>query len=195
MPVRPRRPGSRWEQRVAPLCVCSRSTVPWLLLLLRRSSGPLLARPCAGPLPGLLSLSRVAFQPRLWHQCGSRWGQVTVSLPSRLSLSRVSREARCSRRIIGLLMPGGITVSPGAKNTPLVCALSYVWGGKPVEGWQRFTTGLLMTEKHIRAISAQPGENNKPQSATVMFTASSKNPGAVPCLRFTASFKLQFEDI
>lgn len=63
-----------------------------------------------------------------------------------------------------------------------------------MEGWQRFTTGLLMTEKHIRAISAQPGENNKPQSATVMFTASSENPGAVPSLRFIASFKLQFED-
>lgn len=53
-----------------------------------------------------------------------------------------------------------VTVSPRAINTPLVCL--HTWGGKPVVGRQRITTGLLMTEKQIRAISEQPGGTTNP---------------------------------
>lgn len=92
--LRRRRPGSRWEQWVAPFCVCSRS---------HSSRAPLALcwpGPRAGPLPGLCHSAVLLFS--LASDISAARGGVRSPSPSRLSLSRVSREARCSRRIIGL---------------------------------------------------------------------------------------------
>ena len=103
------RPESRWEQQWH-LSLCGGEH--WAVALLALCLNSPVAPSCCFPASPLT------------QRCA--WGQVAVSL--QLSLSRVSREARCSGRIIGLLMSGGITVSSWAKNTPLVCPPSYMWG-------------------------------------------------------------------
>lgn len=67
-----------------------------------------------------------------------------------------------------------VTVSPGAKNTPLVCASLSVCGGKPVEGRQRITTSLVMTEKKLEP-PLSLGKQQTPKCAGVTVTLMAHN--------------------